>query len=338
MYAFCVAVVLSLTVGILIEHLAERVKGKEARREKEAKTALIAGRVTAVGAPRSAAAAAWRAGQQRAERASRTTGEISPAICEGAPALSPLPEPGGAGADAEPLSPSLLSPSVAPLISHSVDARHLETDVSGATLLAAEGQGSERSCSRPSADGGGGEGGGGGSEAEPYPTRGGGSARVLARRWWRAWRAWLRGVPGEREWCLGVELCGRRGAVHAAHVLPNPNPNPNPDPTPTPAPASTPTPTPTPYPTPTPTPNPNQARRRACRPGPPRAGAAVRHDRRLLHDDLPSAVPRRTGARPQGQRNRLRRCVQHGLAPTSTPTPTQPQTQTQTPTLTLTPS
>jgi len=91
-------------------------------------------------------------------------------------------------------------------MSPSVDARHLETDVSGATLLAAEGQGSERSCSCPSGEGA-------GAEAEPYPTRRDGSARVLARRWWRAWRAWLRGVPGEREWCLGVELCGRRGAV-----------------------------------------------------------------------------------------------------------------------------
>ena len=89
--------------------------------------------------------------------------------------------------------------------------------MSGATLLAAEGHGSERSCARVEGEGSGGE--GGQAAPYPYPARRAGSLLVLARRWGRASRAWLRGVPGEREWFLGVEMCGRRGAVHTVHIL-----------------------------------------------------------------------------------------------------------------------
>ena len=93
----------------------------------------------------------------------------------------------------------------------------LEADVSVATLLAAEGHGSERSCARVEGEGGGGE----GSQAAPYPypARRAGGLLELARRWRRASRAWLRGVPGEREWFLGVEMFSRRGAAHTTHVL-----------------------------------------------------------------------------------------------------------------------
>jgi len=207
MYAFCVAVVLSLTVGILIEHLAERVKSQQAKVAASSAKEAGAGGGTAVGVARSAAAAQtlWRLGGLEEAALTPDAAAASPAaaLCEGSAALS------RAEADAEPLSPSVLSPSVTPL-----DARQLATDVSGVILLAAEG--SERSCSRPSCEGAGGEAGPAGCD---------GSVPMLAR--WRrggggggggGWRAWLRGVPGEREWFLGVELCGRRGAVHVAYA------------------------------------------------------------------------------------------------------------------------
>ena len=66
--------------------------------------------------------------------------------------------------------------------------------MSGATLLAAEGHGSERSCARVEGEGGGGE---GGQPRLPYPAPRQ-QPLVLARRWARAARAWLRSVPGER--------------------------------------------------------------------------------------------------------------------------------------------
>ena len=89
--------------------------------------------------------------------------------------------------------------------------------MSGATLLAAEGHGSERSCARVEGEGGGGE--GSQAAAYPYPARRAGSLLELARRWRRTSRAWLRGLPGEREWFLGVEMFSRRRAAHTAHVL-----------------------------------------------------------------------------------------------------------------------
>ena len=147
--------------------------------------------------------------------------------------------------------------------------------MSGATLLAAEGHGSERSCARVEGEGGGGE--GGQAAPYPYPARRAGSLLVLARRWARAARAWLRGVPGEREWCLGVQMCSRRGDIGEIQgryrgdvqrarrrpYRPRPplaltlRPHLHPSRTPTLTPAPTPTPTLTPAPTPAPAPTPD---------------------------------------------------------------------------------